>query len=353
VVAISVSFGTLARAQSTAPALTTPRVAFSSPISALTVNTIYGQVHYGADFGLPMTANDFTIFDSPQTATQATIGGQADILNASLVSTLVLREAGKDFKVFCPNAGKVDYVVVGRNGIKTLEQVADPKTRVGIDGPTNVSSTILNALFAAHNIKATVADLPNKTILEVPTARQAAWVDNQFDVTLMRLSQFRQSQASVSDGVIIAKLYEELPEYMFTGYVADSAWLDKNLDVAAAFCASALKAGYVLENDYDKYIAAVHEFVAKPPSDDILKESFSLIAKYDFWQVKSGATASAITYMGTIAQKGGTLKAVPDAKDVLDTRAYEMALKMVPEVAALATATEAAPDATAAATAAK
>ncbi len=314
------------------------RVALSAPISPLTVHNTYGPIHYGEAFGLKMTAEDFINFNSGPTATQAVLSGQAEVLTSSITSLFALREAGQNFKAFCPVVGTADYVLVGRNGIKTLEQVLDPKTRVASDGPASAATGILNAMFQNHNLKAKVSDLPNLRVLATPDLRQAAWVANEVDVTLLRLGQFRQVAKDVPDGVIIATLYEEVPVYLFSVSSAPAAWLDKNLDTAAAYCASMLQGAQEISANFDLYVAAVKENIAKPPAPEALKESFGLISKYDFWQVKSGITPEAVNFMSNLALKGGVINQLPDAKDVLDTRPYEMALKMLPKPKATGTA---------------
>ena len=106
-----------------------PTVALTSPTQPSYVHTVYGPLTHGADFGLPMTMDNFLIFDSHSTATQAALAGEADIVGGSLVSHLLLRQAGQDFQIFCPFITQDDFLLVGRNGIETVEQLADPDTR--------------------------------------------------------------------------------------------------------------------------------------------------------------------------------------------------------------------------------
>jgi ABC-type nitrate/sulfonate/bicarbonate transport system substrate-binding protein len=321
----------------TANAQETVRVALSSVIVPVNMTSMYGPLHYGESFGLKMTKEDFTAFNSGPTAAQATLAGQADILNSGVITILALHDSGPDFRIFCPQVGRTDYLVIGRNGVKTLEQVLDPKTRVASDGPTGTASTVLNALFQSHGLKGRVADLPNLKVLTTGDLRQAAWAAGEVDVTVVLTSQYSQLEKAVPDGTIIATLYEEVPDYLFTAFAAQKEWLDKNQETAAAFCASVLQGATKLSSDFDLYNAGIKEFVAKPPSDASNKKTFELTSKYDFWQLKTGITPKAITFMGNLAFQAGILKAVPDPKDVLDSRPYEMALKMLEAVNGTAT----------------
>jgi hypothetical protein len=55
--------------------LTAPRVALSSQDSIINVAASYGPLHYGAEFGLNMTSEHFTQFDSHTVAVQAVFLG--------------------------------------------------------------------------------------------------------------------------------------------------------------------------------------------------------------------------------------------------------------------------------------
>src|SRR5947209_2548921 len=90
------------------------RVAFSAASVPVNIIQIYGPVHYGESFGLKMTRDDFTVFNTGATAAQAVVAGQADILQASTITIMALRQSGQDFKIFCPTVGTTDYLVIGR-----------------------------------------------------------------------------------------------------------------------------------------------------------------------------------------------------------------------------------------------
>lgn len=310
-----------------------PRVALTSPTQPSYVQTVYGPVHYGEEFGLPMTIDDFQYFDSHATATQTVLAGQADIIGGSLVSHFLIREAGEDFKVFCPFVSQDDFVLSGRNGVETIEQLLDPETRVGVDSPGGAGDIILNAILEANGVDATVADLPNAIVLESSGLRTTSWAADQLDATIIHLPQHNQAveEGGITDAVIISALYEDVPVFVKEAYAAPADWLEENLDVATAFCASVLKAARELSADFDLYVEAVNEFVGEPPDEEALEEVWTLISEHDFWSQESGLSPEGITFMGEMAVRAGVLEEVPDAEEVLDTRAMEAALEMLEE----------------------
>ncbi len=310
-------------------ALKTPRVALTSPTTATSVHRIYGPVHYGKTFGLEMSASDFTIFDDHATATQAVLSGQDDVIGGSFVSTLLVRQAGQDFKTFCPNVGNVDYVLVGRNGIKSVAQLLDPKTRVGVNTPGSGGDAVLNAILQVNNITTPGDKLPNTIELGSSALRLSAWAAGKVDVTVLQLNQYRQAEKEVPDAVIIAALYEAVPYYIHTVFSAPAQWLDHNIETAAALCASTLKAGRELSANFDLFNDAVQELLSKPPKKESLRELFSMLTRYDFWQLEKGIQPQSVNFMANVAYQSGQLESLPKYEDVVDERPYKLALELL------------------------
>lgn len=309
--------------------LPVPRVALTSPTQPSYVETIYGPIHYGPEFGLNMTADDFTIFDSHATATQSALAGQADIVGGSFVSHMLVREAGEDFKVFCSFINLDDFVIAGRNGITEVEQLFDSDVRVAVDSPGGAAEIILNSMLQAAGTGMTVADIPNQNILESSGLRTSAFVADEVDATVIHLGQFRQAAEEIPDAVIIATQYGDVPIFIKEAYAAPASWLDENLDTATAFCASVIKASRDLPEDYELFQEAVNEFVGEPPDDETLQEVFDLISEYEFWPTDGGLDPEAITFMGEMAVTAGVLQEVPDPAEVVDRRPIEMALELL------------------------
>jgi len=308
---------------------TAPRVALTSPTQPSYVETIYGPIKYGPEFGLNMTADDFTIFDSHATATQSALAGQADIVGGSLVSHLLVREAGEDFKVFCSFINLDDFVIAGRNGVTEVEQLFDPDVRVAVDSPGGAAEIILNAMLQGAGTGQTVADIPNQNILESSGLRTSAFVADEVDATVIHLGQFNQAAEEVPDAVIITTLYGDAPVFIKEAYAAPADWLDENLDTATAFCASVIKASRELSSDFDLFLSAVDEYVGEPPDEATLQEIFDLVSQYEFWPADGGLDPEAVTFMAEMAVTAGVLEEVPDPADVVDRRPIEGALELL------------------------
>ena len=305
------------------------KVAVTAPTQPSFVETIYGPVKYGAEFGLDITEDDFRIFDSHATATQTVLAGQADIVGGSFISHLLIRERGLDFKIFCPFVNMDDFVMAGRNGVTEVEQLFDPETRVAIDSPGGASGVILNAMLQAAGTGKTIADLPNVRILESSALRSSVFVADGVDATVIHLTQFKQAAEQVSDAVIITTLYKDVPVFIKEAFAAPATWIEENQDLAAAFCASVLKASRELSQDFDLFVSAVNEFVGEPPNQAMLRETFDLISTYEFWPKNGDLEPESITLMAEMAVLSGLLKEVPDPSEVVDRRPLNRALELL------------------------
>ena len=322
--------GTSPTAAAPADGVEAPQVAFTSPVQASYVNTRYGPVTYGPDFGLNISEDDFTTFDSHSTATQTALSGRADIVGGSFISHILVRQAGQDFEVFCPFLNLDDIVLVGRNGVDSVDDLFDPSTRVAVDSPGGAGAMMLNAILQANEAQGTVEDLPNTTILESSGLRATAFAADDADATVIHLPQFTQAQGEVDDGVVVASLYEDVPVFIKEAFAAPGAWLDENADAAAGFCASILMANRELPQDFETYLEAVQTYVEEPPDEEELREIFDLVQQYEFWPTEGGLDQEGVEYMIDIALESGLLEERPEDtegivnREILD-RAVEMA----------------------------
>ena len=305
------------------------RISLTAPIKPSDVQTIFGPVHYGPEFALDITADDFLTFESHATAAQSVLAGETSIVGGSFISNLLLREVGQDFKSFCPFSNLDDYVIAGRGGINQVEQLFDPNVRVAIDSPGGAGSAALNAMIKAAGINQTVADIPNLRILESSGLRASVFMANQVDMTALHLVQLRQLHAQVPDAVAISSLYEDVPMFIKKAYAARTQWLNENQELAGAFCASVLKASRELPKDFGLFVSAVNQFVGEPPSEEVLREIFNIISTYEFWPENGGLDTESILFMAELGRSSGLLKNIPNPEEVIDRRPVKRALELL------------------------
>ena len=113
-----------------------PKIGLSSSPQPSYLPVIAGPVMAGSKYGLKMTKEDVTTFDSSTTLTQSTLSGQVQIAGQSTVAQLLLIDRGQPFKIFATYSLSDDFVIAGRGDVKTIAQLKDPKDgrRLGLAG---------------------------------------------------------------------------------------------------------------------------------------------------------------------------------------------------------------------------
>jgi NitT/TauT family transport system substrate-binding protein len=327
---------------SSAP-LTTPKITLSDATQASFVNVKYGPVTNGATFGIPMTLDDFTAFDSNQTATQAVLSGQAQIVGTSLMGTLAAQAAGADLKTFCPYVNQDDLVLVGRNGVNSIDQLFNGTTRVALDSPGGAADEVLNAILLSKGDSHTTKDIKGVNVLESAGLRQSAWGADQVDATIIHQTQYNQIKDTVPDATIIATLYKDVPLFVKNTYAAPSSWLDANLDTAAAFCAATLLGNAQLAGNEQTFLGAVKTYIDSPPSQTDLDSLWNEAKTYSFWPTGAdgGLGEPTMDFMAKVGVASGVIDTAPSYADMVDQRPLQMAAKLIaalPSTAAPTTA---------------
>lgn len=313
--------------------LATIQVANTSPTQPNWVATKYGVLTFGEDFGLDMSLEDFTTFDSHSVATQTVLSGQADVVAGSFVSDLLLIAQGQDFQAFCPYISQDDFVIAGANGVDSIEELFEEGTTVAMDSPGGAGSVIFDAMLQAAGETRTTADMPGQQILESSGLRTSAYASGDVDATVIHEPQFAEAAPQVTDPVIIATLYSEVPGYLKEVHAAPTAWLDENVEVAASYCAAVLKGMRVLEADFELFVEASEEYSESEALDEeTLSEIHSLIQEYEFWPGEDGGLdQESVEFMGQVAVNSGLLDEAPAYEDVVHEEILERAVELADE----------------------
>lgn len=304
-------------------------VAFTAPIVPTYVNTAYGPVKYGDDFGLTISQQNLLVFESHSTATQIVLSGRADIVGGSFMSTLLARQQGLDLKAFCPFLNLDDFVVAGSGQVDSLKDLFRPSTKVSIDGKGGAARAVLNAILLASDAPGMVGDMSELRILGSSGTRTSAFASGKVDATLIHLSQFRDAKAQVESPAIVASLADSVPRYINHAFAAPKDWLDSNTENAARFCASVLKANRELKKGFGSYQNAVEEFVEEPPKEKALRGVFRYIQEYNFWPTDGGLRPDSLRFMVNLGARSGILEERPELGSIVDRGVLRRAVELV------------------------
>ena len=313
---------------------TSLQVANTSPTQPGFVPAKYGVIERGGDFGLEMTKDNFTTFDSHAVATQAALSGQADVVAGSLVSHMLLQEQGQDFKMFCPYIAQDDFVIAGANGVSEIDDLFEDGTRVALDSPGGAGDIILNAMLQASGETRTAAEIPGIQILESSGLRTTAYAAGEVDATVIHDYQYFGAEAQATDPVIIASLFDTVPDFVKEAHAAPASWLAENQELAASYCASVLVGMRELSADFDTYKKAVESYadVEEMPDDETLRNLWESATEYGFWPGETGGLDEEnIEFMADVAVKSGLLQEAPAYEDVVDRAILDRAIELADE----------------------
>jgi ABC-type nitrate/sulfonate/bicarbonate transport system substrate-binding protein len=307
----------------------TPKIGLSSSPGASYLPVIAGPILAGSKFGLKMTKEDFTIFDSSTTLTQSTLSGQADIAGQSTIAQLLLIDRGQPFKIFATYSLSDDFVIAGRGDIKTIEQLKDPSTVVASDSPGGAGQAVFDAMLKANNAGFLVTDIPKKIIVESSGERTSALASGDCDATVIHIVQANAVQKETGDVNIIAKLYGEVPNFMKEAYAARTDWLDENIETAAAVTASVIQSSRDLLASYEAFEKASNDLMEEPPPAEELKELYDILKENEIYPVDGGLTDERVQYMIDLGREGGVLEKELTPDEVLDRRPLERAMELL------------------------
>ena len=247
----------------------------------------------------------------------------------STMAHLLLIEKNLPFKIFGTYVMSDDIVLAARKGIKTVQDLKKPGVVVATDSPGGSSQTVFDAMLLAKNAGFLITDLPKAVIIESSGERASALASGDADATAIHLTQANQVNEKTGDVTIIARLYQEAPNYMKDAWAARTDWLEENQATAAAIVASTIQVSRELSADYPKFQAAVKQLVEEPPPANEVKELYGIIKDNPVWPVDGGLTDERIKYMIDLGKREGFLKRDLTPDDVLDRRPMQQALKLV------------------------
>jgi ABC-type nitrate/sulfonate/bicarbonate transport system substrate-binding protein len=303
-------------------------IAWTSQTQPTFVNRDFGLFERASDFGVTYTEDNNKVFDSHSIAVQTVLSGDADVVGGSFVATMLVNQAGQDFRSFCPFIKNDDFVLVTREPVDGLSALFDDELSVAIDSPGGAGDIILNSMLQAAGETRTVQDLPGAQIIESSGLRTTTFAAGEVDASLVHLTQLQDEILPVvPDAYIVSRMWEDVPVFLKNTLSAPTEWLDENQELAAGLCAAIIQGSRELVADEEAFNAAVEKYVDEPPMAE-LPVIFPLITD-QFWPLETGITEEEVQTMAEASIAAGVLEEIPAYEDVVDPRPFERALEMV------------------------
>lgn len=309
------------------------RIAYTSSVDPGEVAMYAAALDYGSDFGLQEKSSDLQVFDSHGTAAQVVLSGGADVVAGSFLSDLQIIAGGEQLKVFCPATSGFDSRIVGVGDVDSIEQVADPSTRLAIEGPGGPVNFFTDLVLRARGVDINTTEMKNVSIIEDSPLRVAALANGDVDVALINAFQVPQLEEQVGkENVhILSNVMEDVGGGgIFLAFAAPEKYLDENLDQATAFCASVLKANRELTADFDRYKELSDKYIQPTVEEDLLKQTWDSVVDANLWPTDdTGLTQEGVEQVIDIAMETGLLQQKLSYDDIVDSRPIDGALELL------------------------
>lgn len=310
------------------------KVAYTASAFPSIVNNRAGLLYFGKDFGLDVTMDDLQTFNDSATATQALFSGQADLLSGSFLSDLLVIQQGQPLKVLVSVSNGNDLVMVGRDGIDTLEKVTGSDDAiVATDSPGGLLNLIYNAIFVANGMKINVEDLPHAKPYGDSPPRTASFITGQTNVCLVHETDMPKVEKEVKDVVRIATLWEDVEGMIFEVVAASEDWIKDNPETAQNVVAAVLKGNREVAKDFELYKKAVADFIPDSGlADADIRPIWELARQYEFWPYNGGVDDEAVQFTQEVGQVSGALKDTVPTEEAVDRVPLDAAVEDIGEV---------------------
>jgi predicted small secreted protein len=308
------------------------RVVHTSSLDPGEIAGFVGPIEYGSKFGLPKSGRgDQKTLDSHATAMQVLLSGKADIIGGSFVSDLQVIEQGVPIKAFCPFSSGFAAVIVGRDEIASLDDLAGHKdTPVAIESAGGPVNFFFDLVLQARNISLTTQDFTKAKIIEDSPQRVSAIANGDVKATLINFFQLPPLQKQLGDKLhILSDVMQDVGKGgIFLAYAAKADWLASHQDEAARFCASVLTADKALTDDYDTFRAASDKYITPKVDEATLKTNWEAIKKYELFPFGNSLTQPAVDLVQKTAVSTNILKQPIPYDQVVDSAVLDKAVSL-------------------------
>jgi ABC-type nitrate/sulfonate/bicarbonate transport system substrate-binding protein len=308
------------------------RLAYTSSVDPGEVAFYAAAPEFGEEFGLAQDVGDLQVFESHGTAAQVVLSGGADVVAGSFLSDLQIIASGEPLRVFCPASSGFDSRLVGVNDVDSIEQIADPATRLAIEGPGGPVNFFTDLVLRARGVDINTTEMTNVSIIEDSPLRVAALANGDVDVALINAFQVPQleEQIGAENVHILSNVMEDVGGGgIFLAFAASQEYLDQNLEEATAFCASVLRSNRALAADFDKYREVADKYIEPDVEEELLRQTWESVVDATLWPYNNGLAQEGVEQVIDIALETGLLEEELAYEDIVDTRPIEGALEML------------------------
>ena len=334
--ALNVELGTWAlhsKAQSRAT-IRGPRVGYSHPPYLAALNAVVAPRDYASRIGMTFGEQDLLYLESHALATQLLLSRRIDVVAGSTFAHLAAIERGAPLRIFASIHNSHDLVLVARNGITSVDQLFDPKVRLGGDSPGGVAHLALILLLKALGSRRSWRDLPNLVILDSSDVRRTALLNGDVDAAVILSYQYEElTRAMPGRFTLLAALYKDAPGYNMLSFAARADFIDSEFEKVARLTEALITANRDLVDSYPRYLQAVRKYIpGGGPGEDLVRSQWELVRQFPIWDLNGGLEDAVVSRTISLAREASVIGKALEPDKVVDRRAISSALEKIGRV---------------------
>ena len=285
------------------------KVLFGQPVAP--PNVVHAPVELAKAFGFMEKFNvDLSTLDfagSTRALTAAITGG----VNVGLIDCQVAYGNGVSIVAFYAPAPRMDFVLVARDTIKTLQDLKGRKLGMS-SAPGGIIDRMNRAILKTAGLRSEDVTIVQTT----PAGRVAALLTGQNDTAIFHYEQASKVLRTQRGFHVLYDLYKALPDYEYNMYCGLRPWVQAHREAVVNMTAATILAVRYAYAHRVETIKALTGITHEDPED--VAYAYGKIVTGCIWARNLGLDLKRINWTTEFEHQGGSLRNVYDARQILD-----------------------------------
>ena len=274
-------------------------------------NVVHAPVELAKAFGFMDKFNvDLNTLDfdgSTRALTAAVAGG----VNVGLIDCQVAYGNGVPIVAFYAPAPRMDFVLLARDNIKTLQDLKGRKMGLS-SAPGGIIDRLNRAILQTAGLKPEDVAIVQTT----PAGRVAALLTGQNDTSIFHYEQASKVLRTQRGFHVLYDLYKALPDYEYNMYCGLRPWVQAHRDTVVNMTAATILAVRYAYTHRAETIKALTEITHADTED--VAYAYGRIITSCIWARNLGLDPKRLNWTVQFEHQGGNLRNVYDARQILD-----------------------------------
>ena len=285
------------------------KIVFGQPVAP--PNVVHAPVELAKAFGFMDKFNvDLTTLDfngSTRALTAAIAGG----VNVGLIDCQVAYGNGVPIVAFYAPAPRMDFVLVARDSIKTLQDLKGK--RMGLSSaPGGIIDRMNRAILQTAGLRPEDVAIVQTT----PAGRVAALLTGQNDTAIFHYEQASKVLRTQRGFHVLYDLYKALPDYEYNVYCGLRPWVAAHRETVVNMTAATILAVRYAYAHRTEALAALTQITHEDPED--VAYAYGKIVTGCIWARNLGLDPKRLAWTEQFEHQGGNLRTLYDVRNIVD-----------------------------------